>query len=127
MKIKNFCWIYLFERVNAQVVPWGTRIINLNQYPIPNLFIEIADTTLADDKGEKRLQYEDLNIPKYWIVDVENVQILAFAIANGGSTRISESQVIPGLKMSVLTQALRLTRQMDQSQVGAWLLSQFQR
>jgi Uma2 family endonuclease len=111
---------------NAQVVPWGTRIIDLDQYPIPALFIEIADTSLADDKGEKRLQYEDLKVAEYWIVDVENIQILAFAIADGGSRRISESQVLPALKMSVLAEALRRTRQMDQAQVGAWLLSQFQ-
>ena len=111
---------------NAQAVPWGTRIINLDRYPIPALFIEIADTSLADDKGEKRLQYEDLQVAEYWIVDVDNVEIIAFAIADKGSRRIAESQVLPGLKISVLTEALRRTRQMDQAQVGAWLLSQFQ-
>lgn len=111
---------------NAQVIPWGTSIVNLDEYPPPDLVIEVANTSLADDKGEKRLLYEDLQVKEYWILDVQNVRIIAFAIAEGGSRRISVSQVLPGLAMSVLEEALRRTRTMDQSQVGAWLLAQFQ-
>jgi Uma2 family endonuclease len=92
----------------------------------PNLVIEVANSSLADDKGEKRLLYEDLAVAEYWIVDVQNVQVIAFAIENGGSRRITQSQVLPGLAISLLNEAFRLTRQTDQSQVIAWLLSQFQ-
>ncbi|HEY9805791.1 MAG TPA: hypothetical protein V6D04_04435, partial [Candidatus Obscuribacterales bacterium] len=53
-------------------------------------------------------------------------QILAFEIAGGGSRRIVESKVLPGLAIAVLRQALEMSRQMDQAQVGAWLLSHFQ-
>ncbi|MBW4611907.1 MAG: Uma2 family endonuclease [Desmonostoc vinosum HA7617-LM4] len=111
---------------NTNVVPYGTSIINLDIYPPPALVIEVAKTSLADDKGEKRLIYEDLGVQEYWIVDVQNAQVMAFAIANQGSRRITESQVLPGLIISLLNDALRRTRQMNQSQVGAWLLSQFQ-
>jgi Uma2 family endonuclease len=111
---------------NADVIPYGTSIINLDSYPPPTLVIEIANTSLADDKGEKRLLYEDLKISEYWIVDVQNVQVIAFAIENGGSRRITQSQVLPGLAISLLEEALRRTRQMNQAQVGAWLLAQFQ-
>jgi Uma2 family endonuclease len=111
---------------NANVIPWGTSIIDLNQYPPPNLVIEVANTSLADDKGEKRLLYEELGVDEYWIIDVQNVQVIAFAVANGGSRKISQSQVLPGLKISLLEEALRRTRQINQSQVIAWLLSQFQ-
>jgi Uma2 family endonuclease len=92
----------------------------------PNLVIEVANSLLADDKGEKRLLYEDLAVAEYWIVDVQNVQVIAFAIENGGSRRITQSQVLPGLAISLLNEAFRRTRQIDQSQVIAWLLSQFQ-
>ncbi|MEH2288652.1 hypothetical protein [Nostoc sp.] len=51
---------------------------------------------------------------------------MAFAIENQGSRRITESQVLPGLAISLLNDALRQTRQINQSQVGAWLLTQFQ-
>ncbi|MBW4683113.1 MAG: Uma2 family endonuclease [Microcoleus vaginatus WJT46-NPBG5] len=111
---------------NSQVIPWGTSVINLDDYPSPELVIEVANTSLADDQGQKRLLYEDLQVKEYWIVDVQNVRMLAFAIENGGSRRISESLVLPGLGMPVLEEALRQSRTINQSQVGAWLLQQFQ-
>lgn len=111
---------------NADVVPWGTSIINLDNYPPPNLVIEVANTSLADDKGEKRLLYEELGVNEYWIIDVQNVQMLAFAIENRGSRRITQSQVLPGLAISLLEEALQRTRATNQSQVVTWLLSQFQ-
>lgn len=111
---------------NANVIPWGTAIISLDDYPPPNLVIEVANTSLADDKGEKRLLYEELGVDEYWILDVQNVQLIAFAMENGGSRRIYQSHVLPGLDISLLEEAFRRTRQMNQSQVITWLLSQFQ-
>lgn len=111
---------------NADVIPWGTSIINLDNYPAPNLVIEVANTTLADDKGEKRLLYEELGVAEYWIIDVRNVQVIAFAVENNGSRKITQSIVLPGLAISLLEEAFRRTRQINQSQVVAWLLSQFQ-
>lgn len=111
---------------NADVIPWGTSIINLDNYPPPNLVIEVANTSLADDKGEKRLLYEELGVAEYWIIDVRNVQVIAFAVENNGSRKITQSLVLPGLAISLLEEAFRRTRQMNQSQVVAWLLSQFQ-
>ena len=78
-------------------------------------------------KGKKRLLYEDLAVDEYWIVDVQNVRIIAFAVASGGgSERITVSQVLPGLAISQLEEALRRTRQMNQERVCAWLIEQFQ-
>ncbi|MDJ0615231.1 MAG: Uma2 family endonuclease [Calothrix sp. MO_192.B10] len=42
---------------NANAIPYGTSIINLDIYPPPTLVIEVANTSLADDQGEKRLLY----------------------------------------------------------------------
>ncbi|MHC5764591.1 MAG: Uma2 family endonuclease [Nostoc sp.] len=111
---------------NADIIPYGTSIINLDIYPPPDLVIEVANTSLADDQGEKRLLYEDLGVKEYWILNVQNVQVMAFAIENQGSRRITASQVLLGLAISLLNDALRQTRQINQSQVGAWLLTQFQ-
>lgn len=111
---------------NVDVIPWGTNIIDLNTYSPPTLAIEVAKTSLADDKGEKRLLYEELGVTEYWIVDVKNVQVIAFAIENGGSRKINQSQVLPGLAISLLEEAFRRTRQMNHNQVVAWLLTQFQ-
>ena len=111
---------------NAEVVPWGTSIIDLDLYPAPELVIEVAKTSLSDDKGEKRLLYEDLGVAEYWIVDVNNTRLIAFAMEKGGSRRITQSQVLPGLTISLLEEAFRRTRQMNHGRVSTWLLAQFQ-
>ncbi len=116
---------YIGER--AQLAPTGTAIANLDLIPPPDLAIEIADSTLADDKGEKRLLYEEVKVREYWIADVQKPEIIAFEILpTGGSRRISQSQILPGLEMALLEETLRRSRQMPHSQVVAWLLTQFQ-
>jgi Uma2 family endonuclease len=115
---------YLGER--AQSIPSGTGIVNLDRYPAPNLVIEIAKSSLLDDLGTKRALYEELGVAEYWVVDVENSQILAYTIADQGSKRIQVSLVLPGLPIAILEAALSRSRETDQSQVGAWLLTQFQ-
>ncbi|NEO33253.1 MAG: Uma2 family endonuclease [Symploca sp. SIO3C6] len=115
---------YIGEKVDA--IPYGTSIIKLDNFPPPTLVIEIANTSLADDKGEKRLLYENLEVQEYWIVDVQDIEIIAFAVENEGSRRIRSSQVLPKLKISLLEEALRRTRKTNHSKVGAWLLEQFQ-
>ncbi|MGK7928683.1 MAG: Uma2 family endonuclease [Spirulina sp.] len=110
----------------ANVVPFGTNIIQLDRYPSPALVIEIANTSLADDKGEKRLLYESLEIAEYWIVDVKKMQIIAFTIDKKESKRIKRSNVLPNLETALLESALRRTRKSSHSKVGAWLLERFQ-
>jgi Uma2 family endonuclease len=111
---------------NAEVVPWDATIIDLNLYPPPDLAIEVAYSSLADDKGEKRLLYEAVGVREYWIIDVQNAQVLAFAIQNRGSRRIDQSQVLTGLDIGLLQEALQRSRQMNHGKVSAWLLTQFQ-
>ncbi|NJL38187.1 MAG: Uma2 family endonuclease [Leptolyngbyaceae cyanobacterium RM2_2_4] len=115
---------YIGDR--AQLIPRGTSVIDLNRFPPPDLVIEVASTTLLDDIGIKRTLYEDLGVAEYWVLDVKQAQVLAFTVAERGSKRIQASQVLPGLTISVLEEALRRSRETNQSQVGAWLLSQFQ-
>lgn len=119
--------ISCYVGATADAIPWGTRVVNLDQYPIPNLVIEISDTSFVDDLGTKRLQYEDLRIPEYWIVNVQAQQILAFAIDPDGSTRrIQASQVFPGLPLAILETALSRSRQENQGATNAWLMQQLQ-
>jgi Uma2 family endonuclease len=100
----------------ADAIPWGTRVVNLDQYPSPSLVIEVSDTSLSD-----------LRIPEYWVVNVQKHQILAFAIDPDGSTRrIQASGVIPGLQLTILAQALERSRQENQSATNAWLMQQLQ-
>jgi Uma2 family endonuclease len=115
-----------YLREKAQVVPYGTKIISLNQYPPPDLAIEIGDTSLTDDLNRKKILYEQLSVSEYWVVDVTKTKILTFVITDEKSQSITESQVLPGLKINVLEEALQRSRITDQTQVCAWLLEQFQ-
>jgi hypothetical protein len=115
---------YLGE--NAKTIPSGTGIVNLDQYPSPNLAIEIARSSLLDDLGTKRSLYEELGVNEYWVVDVQEAQLLAYSMMNQGSQRIQVSQVLPKLEVAVLEEALQRSRQTNQAEVRAWLLSQFQ-
>ncbi|MBE9193914.1 Uma2 family endonuclease [Synechocystis sp. LEGE 06083] len=110
---------------NAMAIPYGTGIVNLNDYPPPDLVIEIANTSLADDQGKKRLLYEDLSVKEYWIVDVKVTKILGFKMKNQGSYQIRESLVLPGLKLAILEEGLQKSRQTNHSEVMRWLLQQF--
>jgi Uma2 family endonuclease len=111
---------------NAKAIPYGISIIDLDLYPPPDLVIEIANTSLADDLGEKRLLYEDLGVREYWVVNVPMAEIIAFKIENGGSWRIQESQLLRGLSMQLLEEGLRKTREITHSEVGMWLMQKFQ-
>lgn len=116
----------LYVGTNATAIPWEAKIIDLDSYPPPDLVIEVADSSIADDKGDKRLIYEALGVREYWIVDVQKMKVLAFAIANQGSYKITQSQVLSGLEIAVLEEAFRLSREMNHGKVSAWLLKQFQ-
>ncbi|NEP05220.1 MAG: Uma2 family endonuclease [Okeania sp. SIO2G4] len=51
------------------------------RHPYPEdifLLIEIANTTLGYDLGEKKQAYAKAKILEYWVVDVENRQIYVF-------------------------------------------------
>jgi len=116
---------YIAKRV--QLAPQGSSVVDLDSNQPPDLAIEIADTSLADDLGEKRMLYEDLGVAEYWVVDVRKARITAFKIvANGGSQRVTESQALPGLAIALLEEALRRSRQSDNTSVGAWILAQVQ-
>lgn len=110
-----------------ELIPRGGSVVNLDDYPPPDLAIEISDTSLADDKGEKRLLYEELGVAEYWVVDVKRTQIKAFRqLEEGGSQRIMQSVVLPGLPITLLEEALGRSRQQDSASLGTWFMAQIQ-
>jgi Uma2 family endonuclease len=109
----------------ANLAPQGSSVVNLDETPPPDLAIEIADSSLNDDLGKKRLLYEEIGISEYWVVDVENARILAFQIIDQGSKRIDVSQVLAGLEIAVLQQVLEMARELDDSQMVNALMTQF--
>jgi Uma2 family endonuclease len=109
----------------TQNAPQSSTIVDLDQSLQPDLVIEIADTSLGYDLGAKRLLYEEVRVGEYWVIDVQNMKITAFQILQDwGSQRIKESTVLGGLRLSLLEEALQRSREMDNSQVGAWFMQQ---
>jgi Uma2 family endonuclease len=114
---------YTGER--ARLAPVGKSLVNLDEQAIPNLVIEVSNTTLEDDLGAKRLLYEEMGISEYWVVDVQNSLIYAFEMFDRGSRRIDTSLVLPQLEIATITEALNRSKESDQAQVGQWLMSEF--
>jgi Uma2 family endonuclease len=115
---------YVGAKANA--IPGGTDVVNLEQYPVPDLVVEVAKSSLLDDRTVKRVLYEEMGIAEYWIVKVETAEVLAYQMSDRGSQRIDISLMFPGLAMATLDEALQRSRSQDQSKVGAWLMAQFQ-
>jgi Uma2 family endonuclease len=110
----------------ASLIPRSSSIVSLDEYPVPNLVIEISSSTLQDDLGKKRLLYEQLGTQEYWIVDVQEVKIIALEmLENGGSRQITESKLLGGLAIADLETALKLSREKSQTEVGAWILQKY--
>ncbi len=115
---------YCGER--AKLAPVGTSVINLDEQATPDLVIEISNTSISGDLGAKRFLYEEMGVSEYWIIDVQNTLIYAFEIIDRGSRRIDTSLVLPELSIDTITTALTLSKEQDQSQIGKWLMSEFQ-
>jgi Uma2 family endonuclease len=107
------------------IPPRSNSPVDLSQYAPPALVVEMAASSLSDDLGEKRLLYEQMNVREYWVVDVNRAEITAFAVADGGSRQIDTSQVLPGLTMDLIQEALKRSHSEEHGAVTRWLLSQF--
>ncbi|GAB4293337.1 MAG: Uma2 family endonuclease [Oscillatoriaceae cyanobacterium] len=77
---------YVGTKANA--IPSGTGIVNLEEYPVPDLVVEVAKSSLLDDRTVKRVLYEDVGIAEYWILNVETAAVLAYQMSDRGSQRI---------------------------------------
>ena len=113
---------YIGDDIPKPFSPKGTEAVDLHRYGVPTLTIEVASTSLNDDVGRKRLLYERLNVQEYWIVDVLGMTILAFDISNLGSRQIQVSQVLPGLLMKTIEEALRRSQTEDDTEINQWLI-----
>ncbi len=107
---------------NFPFPPRNNSPINLDEFTSPNLIVEIAASSFVDDIGRKRLLYEKLGIQEYWVVNVEDNTILAFAVENQGSRLIEESQVLPGLKIALVSEALKRSQTEDDGALTRWLM-----
>jgi Uma2 family endonuclease len=85
------------------------RRINLNQWRVPDLVVETADSTLASDLDQKKRLYAALGIPEYWVVDINGVRVLAFRLQDNGKYQECDFSVaLEGLPIVLLSETLKL-------------------
>ncbi len=100
-----------------------TRRVNLDRWCVPDLVVEISDTTLAINLDEKKQLYLALGIPEYWVVDVRGRQVFAFRLVDCKYQQCSESVALMGLPIELLERTLA---QMDRDNGNAalWFAAQ---
>lgn len=103
--------------------PRNNTPVDVEVVGVPNLVVEIGASSFADDLGCKRLLYEQLGVQEYWVVNVETGEIFTFMVTDGGSRRIYESQVLMGLEVSVVEEALQRSQTEDDGAITRWLIS----
>ncbi|MEO1122996.1 MAG: Uma2 family endonuclease [Cyanobacteria bacterium J06635_15] len=111
---------------NFQLPPQNNSPVDVNVFGPPALAIEISGSTFKDDLGAKRLLYERLGVAEYWVVNVAEQDVIAFAIADQRSGEVQISEVLPGLEISLVEQALHRSQTEDDSILMRWLMDTLQ-
>lgn len=105
--------------------PRNNAPINLNDLPPPALVVEIAATSLDDDRDRKQKLYQRLGVREYWVVDVLAGRVIAVTLSELGGQPIQTSQVLPGLDLAIVEEALRRSHSEDDGAITRWLLGLF--
>lgn len=94
--------IVVWDRAALDVEPTG---------PLPGhavrLVVEVADSSLADDLGDKLASYARVGVPEYWVADVGKQRLFLHANADGDTYERRETYPF-GDKVSALTLPLTL-------------------
>jgi Uma2 family endonuclease len=114
--------------VGAEVPRWQPgepRRVNLRQWRVPDLVCEVGDTTLATDLDEKKQIYAALEIPEYWVIDVQGARVMAFRLSpEGGYGPTLESIALAGLDMTLVEQAFQRLATDPNGAVAQWFAQQ---
>ncbi len=105
--------------------PGEARRVNLRQWRVPNLVCEVGDTTLASDLDEKKKIYASLEVPEYWVLDVQGLRVLAFLLqADGRYQQCEVSQALEGLNISLVEQTLGRLSEETNGSAAQWFAQQ---
>ncbi len=105
-----------------QLQPQDNSPVDINTFGPPALAVEISGSTFKDDLGAKRLLYERLGVAEYWVVNVAEYDVIAFAMADQRSGEVQTSAVLPGLEIGLVEEALRRSQTEDDSTLMRWLM-----
>ena len=102
-----------------------SRRVNLRRWRVPNLVCEVGDTTLASDLDEKKEIYAALEVPEYWVIDVQGLRVIAFLLQNNGRYQQCEvSQALEGLQISLVEQTFARLAEGTNGSAAQWFAQQ---
>lgn len=108
--------------------PGEPRRISTLRHRLPDLVGEIEDTTLTLDLDEQKQIYASLAIPEYWVIDVKGVRLFAFGLSEFGTYEpIQTSQILTGLSIELVEQALEQLSQGTNTAAANWFMQQLQK
>jgi Uma2 family endonuclease len=114
--------------IGAEVPHWQPgepRRVNLRQWRVPDLVCEVGDTTLATDLDEKKQIYAALEIPEYWVIDVQGARVMAFRLSPEGVYGPTlESIALAGLDITLVEQAFQRLATDPNGAVAQWFAQQ---
>lgn len=110
---------------NLRFPPRNNAPVNLDEIDPPTLVVEIAASSLEDDSERKLKLYQRLGVREYWVIDVSNSKVIANFLSTEQTTPIRVSQVLPGLAIDIVEQALVRSQSEDDVSVSRWLITQF--
>ncbi|MBA3922731.1 MAG: Uma2 family endonuclease [Nostocaceae cyanobacterium] len=110
---------------NLRFPPRNNSPVNLNEVLPPTLVVEIAASSLEDDLDRKLKLYQRLGVQEYWVMDVNALCIHALALSPNESIVIRTSQVLPGLEIALVEEAIKRSQTEDDGAISRWLLTIF--
>ncbi|MGD1851335.1 MAG: Uma2 family endonuclease [Cyanophyceae cyanobacterium] len=105
----------------------NNQIIDLNQCDPPTLAVKIVVSSLANDLGPRRSLYQELVIQEYWVIDGSKRSLIAFDLSGETAQAITQSVVLPGLDLAIVTEALGRSDEGYEAAITMWLIEIFQK
>ncbi|MEN9216652.1 MAG: Uma2 family endonuclease [Gloeomargarita sp. HHBFW_bins_162] len=115
--------LYLGENL-PQYQPGASRSIDLNQYQVPNLVVEISDTTLDSDLDQKKHLYAELGIPEYWVIDAQGGQVFIFVLQEQKYLKVEDSSTLTGFTSTLLSQTIAQLKIGTNTSAASWFFQQ---
>jgi Uma2 family endonuclease len=110
---------------DVQPLPQNNSPINFNEIDPPTLVIEVAASSLEDDTDRKQKLYQKLGVKEYWVFDVQKTRAIASALSPTSIKSIRVSNVLPGLDLALVEEALQRSQTEDDGAIIRWLISKF--
>lgn len=108
---------------NLRFPPRNNAPVNLNEIEPPTLVVEVAASSLEDDTNRKQKLYQRMGVQEYWVVDVNAGKMIASWLTPTQNYFIRESQVLPGLELDLVEEALQRSQNEDDGAISRWLMT----